>query len=523
MRVKSVLTKPFHPFILAIYPILALFAVNIREVEFEVIIRPLIVSIVLSIILFLVIGLVLKDSPKTALTSSLLLILFYSYGHLYAALRNVNLFDANLGRHRYLFPIYVIFLFVGIWWILRKIKDTLQANSVVNLLSTFLLIMPIFQIFYHSIQDWSDQRSFDTLISPLDIENLPASEALPDIYYIVLDAYTRADALQIDFNFDNSPFLDELRSLGFYIADCSRTNYSYTLGAITSTLNLDYIPTLISKANDQGLGDREIYVLMKQSLVRSQLESIGYTTVAFATGYDWSQLTDADVYISLERGPFSRLQLHPFEFLLLKSSALLIVTDIQSLSRHIDNADFRHGNHITLQRFILDQLPKVASIPGPKFVFVHILIPHVPFVFKASGEIQTDPGFYSGKNSMPIDENYLREGYTEQIQFINSEILHIVTETLETSPSSVFVLQGDHGWSGENRLLIFNAYYLPDSGAAELYPTISPVNTFRTIFDTYLGTELGLLPDYSYLGGDLVNPIPETSETCEQLTGPLDE
>ena len=42
------------------------------------------------------------------------------------------------------------------------------------------------------------------------------------------------------------------------------------------------------------------------------------------------------------------------------------------------------------------------------------------------------------------------------------------------------------------------AYYLPDSGAASLYPSMSSVNTFRVVFNTYFGTDLPLLPDTSY-------------------------
>ena len=44
---------------------------------------------------------------------------------------------------------------------------------------------------------------------------------------------------------------------------------------------------------------------------------------------------------------------------------------------------------------------------------------------------------------------------------------------------------------------ILNAYYFPD-GRESLYPSITPVNTFRMIFNAYLGTSLEILPDESY-------------------------
>jgi hypothetical protein len=48
------------------------------------------------------------------------------------------------------------------------------------------------------------------------------------------------------------------------------------------------------------------------------------------------------------------------------------------------------------------------------------------------------------------------------------------------------------------RFAILNAYYFPGSDGTELYDEISPVNTFRVIFNRYLGTEYELLPDKSY-------------------------
>ena len=63
-------------------------------------------------------------------------------------------------------------------------------------------------------------------------------------------------------------------------------------------------------------------------------------------------------------------------------------------------------------------------------------------------------------------------------------------------------MQGDHGPNGfldpqpaHIRYPILNAYYLPDDGSSKLYPSISPVNTFRLILSNYLGADLELLPD----------------------------
>ena len=63
------------------------------------------------------------------------------------------------------------------------------------------------------------------------------------------------------------------------------------------------------------------------------------------------------------------------------------------------------------------------------------------------------------------------------------------------------ILQGDHGqlWPDQHaaQMKILNAYYLP-KGSEVLYPSISPVNTFRVVFNEYLGGNFPLLEDVSY-------------------------
>ena len=63
----------------------------------------------------------------------------------------------------------------------------------------------------------------------------------PDIYYIILDAYGRSDVLQTTYGIDNSVFLSQLQELGFYVAECSMSNYAQTELSLSSSLNLNYL------------------------------------------------------------------------------------------------------------------------------------------------------------------------------------------------------------------------------------------------------------------------------------------
>ena len=215
-------------------------------------------------------------------------------------------------------------------------------------------------------------------------------------------------------------------------------------------------------------------------------------TVAFATGFAWTELDDADVYLS--PSPIWS-EMTGFETLLLRTTPARHLEDIGLLNfDQIDGQRYR-------QRFqlIFDSMDRLAHMPGPKFVFIHVLSPHPPFVFGPDGT-PTDPALFLNAERLYPADKYAR-GYQNQLTYLNSQLEKTITKLIaESAAPPVIVLQGDHGpWiqTGSNQFKILNAYYLPGH-EGELYPTISPVNTFRLILDSYLGADYPLLDDMSY-------------------------
>jgi hypothetical protein len=94
---------------------------------------------------------------------------------------------------------------------------------------------------------------------------------------------------------------------------------------------------------------------------------------------------------------------------------------------------------------------------------------------------------------------------------------------MESPSPPVIVLQGDHGpplrlleegpspAAYRERLGILSAYLVPPAMGDDLYPSISPVNTFRVLFAELFGEELGALPDRSYFdwyaGSDIASEL----------------
>lgn len=504
---------PLYPWFIAAYPALQLVAHNVGQVGVQQVLRPLAASLIVATLGYYVLLKLTRDRHRAALLISLLLVLFFSYGQLYEVLRETRVFGLLVGRHRYLAVLYVLLLIGGVWLVLRARDAAAKLTPLLNVFAVALLVIPIFRIGDHQLSQ-ARASSGQTQGGALQFD----TEELPDIYYIILDGYARGDALLEDLRYDNSEFLSNLEQLGFYVAPCARSNYARTEYSLTSALNLEYMPTIQQNLVEQGLDPNETRPLVRQSLVRSQLEELGYRAVAFQTGYDWSDWRDADVYLSAARHPLDLSRYSAFEALFLETTALKLWLDTRYALALADDHDvgIRYGGHIELQTNILDQLPGVASIGEPTFTFAHLLIPHHPYIFGPEGEIRSDPGFFSGEDSTPIDDRYQRIGYTGGVEFVNQRMLEIVEYLIEGSDRPpIIVIQGDHGLRDDNRFEVLSAYYLPGSEGPLAYSEITPVNTFRLIFDRYFGTGHGLLPDISYNEDDDINrPIPETSPMC---------
>jgi hypothetical protein len=166
-----------------------------------------------------------------------------------------------------------------------------------------------------------------------------------------------------------------------------------------------------------------------------------------------------------------------------------------------------------------DELAELARDPQPTFVFAHVLLPHPPFVFGPDGECL----------SLETVTNRSRvENYTNQVRFANTKILEMIRAIRANSQTDpIIIIQADEGpwpapYAGDERFLgtdvtavdwtratraelrekmrILNALYLPGPGTPPpFHPTMTPVNTFRIVFNRYFGTDLPLLPDENYV------------------------
>jgi hypothetical protein len=512
-----------HPLLFAIYPPLALLANNILQIRPVDSIRSVVVFFIFGGLVFLLCKWIFKDWVKSGLVASILILSFSSYGQVYSALEVSTVFKSTLGRHRFLAPVWLLGTAALLVWVIRYKGKMLLANSAGNLISIALLVMPLANLTNSAWLSYKYSNSNKASVDKISQTAGTSTSVKPDVYYIILDMYARDDILMDRYHYDNSAFLSELEKLGFYVARCSVTNYNMTELSLASSFNMNYLDVL----GDQyrvGQTDRSGLVsLIHQSAIRQIFQGMGYKFVNYETGFTFTEIRDADFFLSPPQSDYGNspsVQLNAFESMLVKTTAMVLVTDAQAKwADPVNSALDTRKAHIVRELYLLDSLPKLAAdLPGPKLVYAHILIPHPPFVFSKDGVNLSFPGNDGATTYGPSEKDYAI-GYRNQLDYINTAMLPILQQIIRDSKTPpVIIIQGDHGVDPK-RSYNLNAYYFPGEAKKTLYPTLSPVNTFRLVLDDYFNGKYDLLPDINYASSDK-KPFDFTEISNERICTP---
>lgn len=335
--------------------------------------------------------------------------------------------------------------------------------------------------------------------------------ALPDIYMILMDGYPRADVLERRFGIDNAPFIEELRSRGFEVADDSRSNYVFTqvtLASMFQMRHLDEVDGLADLIGIPGSHVTELRDAITRSPVWETLRDAGYRTVVNLSGYEHVSLRSVGAEV-LDHG-----EMTDFERVVLGRTWLLDV-----LKRYVPNVYTQPWRDRILHSFgDLEELAATTSPATPTFAWVHIPAPHLPLVLKADGTTRKldarrfDPATVAG---FGLSEAELRQAYSDELAYLNERLLRVVAKIEESAartperPEPVVVIFSDHGYyydTKDTQARFANFLATSTPGASGLFePTPTPVNFFRTLFNEYLGTDIAPAKDRYFLSPDVRN------------------
>jgi hypothetical protein len=292
--------------------------------------------------------------------------------------------------------------------------------------------------------------------------------------------------------------------------------------SLSSTFNLEYVNFLSAMKGD----NRSVaYQMVEDSRLRVALEKAGYQTVNIASPILFTQLRDFDQYLAPGDPTLTEFE-----------KLLLSLTAAAPFVKNTDVLIPGYDSHRVYTLYAFQGLEEAAKMPGPKFVFTHVVGPHPPFVFDALGNpIQSDyPYLVNDASGFPGTRQEYIDGYINEMKFINSLVLKTVDAIIQNSSHPpIIIIQGDHGpgaytnlfdfekTCNRERASILNAYYFPDQSYEGITPVITPVNSFRVILNKYFDTDLPLLENHVYFSYwdapyEFIDATQKADEPCDR-------
>ena len=522
-------SKIFHPFLIAFFPIIAVYSVNIGLIQLEQFIVPTLLIVGCAFLLFLCLKYILKNAKKAALIVTLGFIIFFSFGHVYNMLNQVSVGDTDLGSNRILLPIFTI-LFGICSFLIIKTKGTFDnATSIVNIISVVFISVIVIMVGIEILgcdeciiqQDSSWEFDFNST-EKIDFSSyfedhsfsISESNSLPNVYYIILDGYPRNDILEKYVSFDNTEFTNLLEQRGFHVAENSHANYSLSSTSIPAIMNMNYINFLADEIGEDSrnynpLIGKDIGLYADNQVIKN-FKLMGYKVIKIGS-----------VPMYVHEMPLVDLSTCHKSIHLMDNRLFDTVVRTSMIGYFIERLSENLQREIILCAF--EELPKISSYyEEPVFVWSHIMIPHFPLIFGSNGEpITPGKSLLAMNHPEYTDSDWnVKQQFVQQLQFANKKSIEFIDEILENEKQSIIIIQSDHG-SGfginlqdptdediTQKLSNFNAIYFPNEKQREiLTDDRTLVNTFRIVFNSHFGSDYEILEDRIYWSLSIKKPF----------------
>lgn len=498
---------PFHPVLLAAYPVLFLFAQNLSEVNLAETYQPILRAGAVALAITLVAGLALRDLRRGALVASAGVVVWFAYGYIEDLARPLA-----PSRDVLLGACLVILAAVAVLaWRLRPGRIA-ALTTAANVIAVVLIALTFVDIVPH-------QLSRGTIAaSPSNVERPVAAPGARDVWFLVFDRYGNEHAMRDAAGVDND-LPEWLEQQGFSVARDAHANYGRTTLSLAATLNMTYLDDLAARMGPDSDDANPVNEMLQDHVVGRSLQARGYRYVHIGS---WFAPTKTNAIA--DENPVLSTQT---DFGTLLDDTTLGATIDEMLGTTVPPK--HHLLHRAAALFDWNELDRVSGEPGPKFVFGHVLLPHEPYVFKANGE-------YSELSEE--DSRFSPAAQAAQLSYTNDRIRGLVSSLLAVPPEEqpIIIIEADEGpyperynrdqaafdWSTATdeelatKFGVLVAMYLPGdppAAAPTPYPDMSVINTFPIVLDRYFGEHIPLLPDRSYASRTWSHPYDLTDVT----------
>ena len=470
---------PLYPLLLAAYAVLFLYSTNLGQTTADQVLPVLLISVAVSAVLLVGMAFVLKDWWAAALLLAAGEAVFFGYRNVAIIVRHT----AVAGRPMQIFfAALLIAALVLVWrrrdW-LRGLTRFLNVGIGILVLVTLISIVP------HELSEPPAVTHVDIPVSA----PLPPGTPMPDIYYLIFDRYGSEHSLDLLYGIKEHGLVDWLEQHGFYVAHDSHANYHRTELSLVSTLNMSMIDdfdTVNQRLQDHAVG--------------RFLKGLGYKYIHIGSWFPPTKTNVmADTLLDIDEPS-------PFAVAMHDSTLLPKIQRLLGLKARYAYRDIHHA----WSSFGLQAIQDVETMPGPKFVFAHILLPHPAYIYDRNGNYLT----HAQSAAMTESQAYLEqklyldkraEGFLAPLMALPEDKRPIIIVQSDEGPYPAAYQAAGRDWDWVNasdddingKFGILNAQYWPGQADTGLYQTISSVNTFRALFSRYFNADLPLLPDRS--------------------------
>ncbi|HNY03483.1 MAG TPA: hypothetical protein PKG48_12875 [Bacteroidales bacterium] len=504
----------------ALDPILALYAHNADQVILGQLVQPVLFALLLGAMLLVAAWAAVRKYQDAAILAVIFLLLFWNYGWIYRGVTSV----IHL-QHWHILPVILVLYAHLAYLIIRRGSPKARRNILLILfvpLAT-LLVFNVINVTSAEIRKMNvgghSGKAGKSNTGNMAVKNLP------DIYLIILDEGANYETIGEEWGVDPNGLVDSWKKEGFFVAGNSQARYNQTTWNMPSLLNLEYLTGPVSKPAfidyyydpQKSYSTPEYKLLHKidynrqiklftDNLLMQLLHDKGYkieVMEGLSQHYTGLKFSLADEKFSYQDASGKGSTGHLFNDF---DKELLQVSMVSAVMMFMEIDQSCNVNY-SATKYILQSLEKDPyKLRSPKFVYAHIMCPHIPYVFDRDGRYVEGPTADAQRKAGFVQaDNTVNKAYLEQYIYITNEIRRIAVEIAgrKNPAGNVIIIQSDHGprphevylKNKENSFHVFNMVYFPDRDYSRLYDSIAPLNTLRVALNKYLGTRYEMLED----------------------------
>lgn len=374
---------------------------------------------IIVIVLYVFVRKLSKNPKSTPVVFLLALTAFTFFGNIKQGLFKLSPF---LSSYKVL-PFLILMLLVFVYFMLNKKNNAQRSFAFCNSLILILFAYQLVQFAY------AKTTKSNKIIEPMSTQSFTNK---PNIYLYLLDGYPGFEALDSLFGYDNSAHKSALENRGFYVHDTIRSNYNYTLAAMSSLFNMNYV----QKENSTPVNDFTFMYRAQEKINESALAKTLVRekyTIRNLSIFPFANQKGYGDYI----GYYTPLQLVDKNFF---HNYLLNTLAQNKKTKHfpiVRNYVKKLDRYYYQNEKIVNDCIALGKDPSPNFTYVHLLLPHEPYLTDSAGNLW--------KDLSAIPE---KEAFVHYSQYANKLMLKIADSITAHDSNAIQIFLSDHGYRG---------------------------------------------------------------------------